>query len=184
MRALAAASALLAVGLVLTGCSSGPREAALGESLVADVRGTEIDATANMTVTAVERLAMADVADELQLGDSYSDGTVFLVQYDAQIAEGEFPADDTYAFGSYNWAAVGVDDVEIAVIRILGAVEVPGCDLFDSDDAAALAAGEQISSCVIFASEQADAQLESVIYGQKSITRRGAPNGWTWNLEG
>lgn len=170
--------------LVLAGCSGAPTEAPIGEQLEVGVRQAEVDATAAVTVTEVSSKRVADVKDELQLPAAYDDGTVFLVRFDAALVKGEYPEDSVYGFGVENWAAAGEADAEIVTINAGPDVNVDGCAVFSVDDAIEFASGAEVSSCVLFASETADAGIESVVYGQKSISRRGSGSGWSWSVNG
>lgn len=183
VRKISALATLVCATVLLTGCSSGPKEAGVGETLEVTVRGQDIDAKAEVTVTDIESLPAVDVQEELQLPDSYRNGTVFLVRYEAEVTEGDYPADGTYGFSDSNWRARGMDDVEVATVQIFQQPEIDNCELFNtttSEMAAELAAGNQISGCSIFASTEADAQIEEIVYGQKSVSRRGSGNGWVW----
>lgn len=177
------APACLAV-LVLAGCSGAPTEASIGERLEVGVRQAEVDATAAVTVTEVSSMSVAEAKGELQLPDAYDDGTVFLVRFEAVLLEGEYPEDSVYGFGIENWAAAGKDDVDVVTINARPDVNVDGCAVFSRDDAKELASGAEVSSCALFASERADAAIESVVYGQKSVSRRGSGGGWAWTVNG
>lgn len=184
MRKISALATLVCATVLLTGCSNSPKEAGLGEPLEVKVRASHIDAKAEVTVSDVESLPAAEVQEELQLPEHYSNGTVFLVHYEAQITEGDYPADDNYGFGHNNWGARGVDDVEVATVQIYQQPDLNDCELFSttkSELPAELAAGNQITACSIFVSTETDAQIEEIIYGQKSVSRRGSGNGWVWS---
>lgn len=184
MRRTALLAPACLAALVLAGCSSAPTEASIGERLEVGVRQAEVDATAAVTVTEVSSMSVAEATDELQLPEAYDDGTVFLVRFDAALLKGEYPEDSIYGFGAENWAATGKDDVDVVTINARPDVEVDGCAVFSTDDAMDFASGVEVSSCVLFASERADAAIESVVYGQKSISRRGSGNGWSWAVNG
>ncbi|WP_285463310.1 hypothetical protein [Agromyces sp. NBRC 114283] len=184
MRRTALLAPACLAALVLAGCSSAPTEASIGERLEVGVRQAEVDATAAVTVTEVSSMSVAEAKDELQLPEAYDDGTVFLVRFDAALLKGEYPEDSIYGFGAENWAAAGKDDVDVVTINARPDVEVDGCAVFSTDDAMDFASGVEVSSCVLFASERADAAIESVVYGQKSISRRGSGNGWSWAVNG
>ncbi len=170
--------------LVLAGCSGAPTEASVGEQLEVGVRQAEVDATAAVTVTEVSSTSVAEVKGELQLPDAYDDGTVFLVRFEAALVDGEYPEDSVYGFGVENWAAVGKDDADIVTINARPDVNVDGCAVFSTDDAMEFASGAEVSSCVLFASESAGAAIDSVVYGQKSVSRRGSGSGWSWSVNG
>lgn len=182
MRPKPAAGVMILTALLVTGCSSAPKEAALGEPLAAQVRHSDVEATAEITVTSVTARPVSELTEELQLAGEYRDGTVFLVGYEAKIIDGEYPADSTYGFSEYNWTATGAGDAEVATVQAFHQVRIDGCDVFDQDLAAALADGNLISACTIFVSEQPDASLDKVTYGQAAVSRRGAGTGWQWTI--
>lgn len=175
----------MCAALLLTGCSAGSKSAAVGEPLEVKIRQSDIDAKAQVTVTDVESVPTAEVQEALQLPDSFIDGTVFFAHYDAQLTEGEYPSDDGYGFGHHNWQARGVDEVEISTVQIFQQPDVENCELFattSSELPVDLAAGEKITACSIFVSAEADAKIESIVYGQKSVSRRGSGDGWMWTV--
>lgn len=183
MRKTALLAPASLAALALTGCSGTPTEVRVGERLEVGVRLAEVDATAAVTVTDVTAKPVRDVSDELQLPNAYDNGTAFLVRFDASLIDGEYPADSVYGFGNENWAAVGASGAEIVTVNARPDVIVDGCAVFSTDDAAKFAAGSEVSSCVLFASESAGAEIESVVYGQKSVSRRGSGSGWTWSVD-
>lgn len=183
MRKPVVIASLMCAAVLLTGCSSGPKAAEVGEPLEVTVRSSDISAKAEVTVKDITSVPASTMQEELQLPDAYSGGTVFLVHYDAQIVDGDFPSDDTFGFGHNNWQARGADDVEIATVQLFTQPELDDCELYTtttSGMAAKLAEGSQISACSVFASTDPEAKLESVVYGQKSVSRRGSGKGWEW----
>lgn len=185
MRKPIVLASLMCAAVVLTGCSAGPKSADIGESLEVDVRLSSSDAKAEVTVKEITSAPASTMQEALQLPADYSDGTVFLMQYDAQIIDGEYPSDENFGFSHNNWQARGVDDVEIATVRLFKQPELDGCELFGtitSDMAAKLAEGTKISACSIFASTEPEAKIESIVYGQEAVIRRSSGKGWEWNV--
>lgn len=178
-KKLIAVCVAAAAALSLSACAGGSKEAAVGEALEnVEVAGPDTEATVTMTVESIETAPMSDYAEQLQLQGDFDNGTVFIVRYTAQLSEGEVESDDTYPFSHYNWTANATDDSEVFVVQqgLGGAIEIEDCTLYSADKAAELAAGNEISACAIFATKEADTQLERVIYNQPMF--RGS--GWQW----
>lgn len=180
MSKTASIAVLGIAALLLAGCSSAPKDAPVGTSLEVEVRSPDTQAHVNLTVTGIESLRVSELKDQLELPDEYSDGTVFLAHYDVKLTDGNFPSNETYAFSHYNWQATGSGDAEVATVSSLGSIDIDGCELFSDEMAATLSSGESASACVIFAAADAEASIESVTYGQESVSRRGSGDGWTW----
>ncbi len=174
-------AALVAVAaLGLTGCSPA-RTVELGETQQVTLRSPDTDAKADMAVLDVVSAPMSAYSDDIGLPDSYANGTLFFVTFEAVLTEGELEAGDSYPLSSYNWGAKGAGGAEVATVQTILGDYGPDCPMFTSDLADVFTSGESITACQLFASETADADVEKVIYGQPMISRRG-DNGWSWTV--
>ena len=181
MRVYKALAVTALAATLLTACAGAPKEAQVGEVLEVELSGSKVDASAEFAVTGVDQHAVAELADELRLSESYDGGTVFLLHYDVRITDGELPADEgAMSFRADVWGATGADEVEIAPVRILHKIDIDGCQLLTQEVADSLAGGEQVSACMIFVAAEADASMESVTYGVPMVNHRRARSGWTW----
>lgn len=179
-RTAVSAALVAAAALGLAGCAPA-RTVELGATQEVTLRSPDTDAKAEIAVVDVVAAPVAAYPEDISLPDSYADGTLFFVTYEATLTEGDPKADDTYPLSHYNWGATGADGAEVATVQTMLGGYGPDCPKIDSDLANLFAHGETITACQLFASETADALLAEVVYGQPMISRRGN-GGWTWTI--
>jgi hypothetical protein len=181
MLALGSVGALAV--LALSGCSSSAPDAAFGSALQAKVDNDDdgTKGTVDLTVSEPKTLSMAESG--LDLGSEYENGTVFFVPYSAKLSDGEYGADDTYSFSTYEWGADATSGEDATTVKIGIGGEAPAdCPSFESSNAAALAGGDTVEACAIFASTEADDGLKTVVFGAPSVRAKGQNNGYSWGV--
>jgi hypothetical protein len=143
--------------VVLTGCAGGGQSARFGEQQ--RVHATSSGGTnATVEVTVDTPVAV--------------DGG-FTVGYTARLVDGDYSATDISSLGTTQFTAA-LESGDTANAQLIGD---DGCEAFDSEDAAALAGGAPVTSCLLFTTSS---PVDEIVWGAPSISAVTAGTGTHW----